>query len=211
MVMQTDLADYAHKFENLLDRVRSGEIICTPEMATLLLDALDGLNCFMDRIRGTGDLNQELIDRTLKQIGEFESGVTPAKSTSDKQKSEQKLQQAQASAEVTDKSQDIVSPKSEEQSVWDDEEEDEKGYLLNLKFSIEMLRNGSDPLLLINELNEIGDLTLFPHLNSVPELKNLEPEELRLWWSGKLVTGKSKEELENIFIFYQGDDADINF
>ena len=127
MVMQTELADYAHRFENLLDRVRSGEIICSPEMATLLLDALDGLNCFMDRIRGTGDLNQELIDRTLKQIGEFESGVTPANSTSDKQKSEQKLQQVQASAEVTDKGQDIVSTKSEEQSVWDDEEEDEKG------------------------------------------------------------------------------------
>ena len=211
MVMQTELADYAHRFENLLDRVRSGEIICSPEMATLLLDALDGLNSFMDRIRGTGDLNQELIDRTLKQIGEFESGVTPANSTSDKQKSEQKLQQAQASAEVTDKSQDIVSPKSEEQSVWDDEEEDEKGYLLNLKFSIEMLRNGSDPLLLINEINEIGDLTLFPHINSVPELKSLEPEELHLWWSGKLVTGKSVEELENILVFYQGDDSDINF
>ena len=211
MVMQTELADYAHRFENLLDRVRSGEIICSPEMATLLLDALDGLNCFMDRIRGTGDLNQELIDRTLKQIGEFESGVTPANSTSDKQKSEQKLQQAQASAEVTDKSQDIVSPKSEEQSVWDDEEEDEKGYLLNLKFSIEMLRNGSDPLLLINEINEIGDLTLFPHLNSVPELKSLKPEELHLWWSGKLVTGKSVEELENILVFYLGDDSDINF
>ena len=211
MVMQTELADYAHRFENLLDRVRSGEIICSPEMATLLLDALDGLNCFMDRIRGTGDLNQELIDRTLKQIGEFESGVTPANSTSDKQKSEQELQQAQASAEVTDKSQDIVSPKSEEQSVWDDEEEDEKGYLLNLKFSIEMLRNGSDPLLLINEINEIGDLTLFPHLNSVPELKSLDHEELHLWWSGKLVTGKSVEELENILVFYQGDDSDINF
>ena len=211
MVMQTDLADYAHKFENLLDRVRSGEIICTPEMATLLLDALDGLNSFMDRIRGTGDLNQELIDRTLKQIGVFESGETPAASASDQQKSEQKPQQDQASVEVSVLEQEKGAPKSEEQSLWDDEEEEEKGYLLNLKFSIEMLRNGSDPLLLINELDEIGDLTLFPHLNSVPELKSLEPEELHLWWSGKLVTGKSKEELENIFVFYQGDDADVYY
>ena len=175
MVMQTELADYAHKFENLLDRVRSGEIICTPEMATLLLDALYGLNSFMDRIRGTGDLNQELIDRTLKQIGVFESGETPATSVSDQQKSEQKPQQDRASAEVSVLEQVKGALKSEEQSVWDDEEEDEKGYLLNMKFSIEMLRNGSDPLLLINELNEIGDLTLFPHLNSVPELKSLEP------------------------------------
>jgi len=211
MVMQTDLADYAHKFENLLDRVRSGEIICTPEMATLLLDALDGLNSFMDRIRGTGDLNQELIGRTLNQIGMFESGETPAASASDKQKSDQKLHQEEASVEVSVQDQETATPIIEEQSVWDDEEEDEKGYLLNLKFSIEMLRNGSDPLLLINELNEIGDLTLFPHLNSVPELKSIEPEELYLWWSGKLVTGKSAEELENILVFYQGDDADIDF
>ena len=211
MVMQTELADYAHKFENLLDRVRSGEIICTPEMATLLLDALDGLNSFMDRIRGTGDLNQELIDRTLKQIGEFESEGSPAADASDQKQTEQKSKQDQASAEVSVQDQETAAPKSEEQSVWDDEEEDEKGYLLNLKFSIEMLRNGSDPLLLINELNKIGDLTLFPHLNSVPELKSLEPEELHLWWSGKLVTGKSAEEVENIFVFYQGDDADINF
>ena len=211
MVMQTELADYAHKFENLLDRVRSGEIICTPEMATLLLDALDGLNSFMDRIRGTGDLNQELIDRTLKQIGVFESDETPVAGASDQQKSEQKPQQDQASAEDSVQDQETAAPKSEEQSAWDDEEEDEKGYLLNLKFSSEMLRNGSDPLLLINELNEIGDLTLFPHLNTVPELKSLELEELHLWWSGKLVTGKSAEELENILVFYQGDDADVNY
>jgi len=209
--MQTDLANYAHKFENLLDRVRSGEIICTPEMATFLLDALDGLNSFMDKIKGTGDLNQELIDLTLKQIEEFESGVNSNASSSDQQKIEQKLEHEKLSSEVSVQDHETVASKSDEQSVWDNEEEEEKGYLLNLKFSTEMLQNGSDPLLLINELNEIGDLTLFPHLNSVPEIINLKLEELHLWWSGKLVTGKSMEELENIFIFYQGDDADIYF
>jgi len=211
MVMQTELADYAHKFENLLDRVRSGDIMCTPEMATLLLDSLDVLNSFMDRIRGTGDLNQKLIDRTLRQIGVFELDGTPAAGASDQQNSEQKPQQDRASAEDLVQDQETGTQKSEEQSAWDDEEEDEKGYLLNLKFSSEMLSNGSDPLLLINELNEIGDLSLFPHLNSVPELKSLEPEELHLWWSGKLVTGKSAEELENILVFYQGDNADVNY
>ncbi len=211
MVMQTELADYAHKFENLLDRVRSGEILCTPEMATLLLDALDGLNSFMDRIRGTGDLKQELIDRTLKQIGEFESRGSLTTDTSDIQQTKQKSKKDQLSEEVSVLEQGKGVPKNEEHSVWDDEEEDEKGYLLNLRFSIELLRNGSDPLLLINELKGIGDLTLFPHINSVPELKSLEPEELHLWWSGKLLTGKSMEELENILVFYQADDSDVNF
>ena len=211
MVMQTELANYAHKFENLLDRVRTGEILCTSEMATLLLGALDGLNSFMDKIRGTGYLNQELIDRTLKQIEVFELDETPVLSDFDHQKSENDTQQDHSSKEFSIDEQEIDKPNSKEQSTWDDEEEEAKGYLLNLKFSIEMLRNGSDPILVMNELRELGDLTLFPHLNSVPELKNLNSEELHLWWSGKLVTGKPAEEIENILVFYQGDDAEVNF
>ena len=39
MVMETELAEYAHHFENLLDKARNGEIVCTPEMASLLLSS----------------------------------------------------------------------------------------------------------------------------------------------------------------------------
>ena len=68
MVQQKEMADYAHHFENLLDKARSGEIVCTPEMATLLLDSLDGYKSFLDNIRGNGELNQELIDLSLIHI-----------------------------------------------------------------------------------------------------------------------------------------------
>ncbi|MBS1256722.1 MAG: Chemotaxis protein CheA [Deltaproteobacteria bacterium] len=211
MVMQTDLADYAHHFENLLDKVRSGEIICTPEMATLLLDSLDGLNSFMDKIRGTGDVNQQLIERTLKQIGGFESTVSTVTSDSVEEKIVQTPEKEEKSTVESAATEDAEPSQSQVQDAWDDEDEDEKGYLLNLKFSTEMLRNGSDPLLLIRELKTLGDLTMFPHLSSLPELKNLDTEELHLWWSAKLVTARSPEELENILIFYQGDDHDVNF
>ena len=77
-------------------------------------------------------------------------------------KTEQKSKQEQISEEVFSSRTRTGTPKIEEQSVWDDEEEDEKGYLLNLKFSSEMLRNGSDPLFLINELKEIGGFNTFP-------------------------------------------------
>ncbi len=211
MVMQTEMADYAHKFENLLDRVRSGEIICTPEMATLLLGALDGLNSFMDKIRGKEELNQELIDGTLKKIEVYKSFETPTSSDSEQLKSEHNNHQPNSTKEVTKEQQEANSKKSKEKSVWDDEEKEEKGYLLNLKFNIDMLSKGSDPLLVIKELDEIGYLNLFPHLNSVPELKSLEPEKLKLWWSGKITTGKSLEEIENILVFYQGEGAEVNF
>ena len=75
MVMETELAEYAHHFENLLDKARNGEIVCSPEMASLLLSSIDGFRSFLDRIREGGDVNQELIDNTLSQLREFESNA----------------------------------------------------------------------------------------------------------------------------------------
>ncbi len=75
MVMETELAEYAHHFENLLDKARNGEIVCSPEMASLLLSSIDGFRSFLDKIREGGDVNQELIDQTLVQLREFESNA----------------------------------------------------------------------------------------------------------------------------------------
>ena len=63
MVMETELAEYAHHFENLLDKARNGEIVCTPEMASLLLSSIDGFRSFLDKIREGGEVNQVLIDQ----------------------------------------------------------------------------------------------------------------------------------------------------
>ena len=75
MVMETELAEYAHHFENLLDKARNGEIVCTPEMASLLLGSIDGFRSFLDKIREGGDINQELINQTLVQLKEFENNA----------------------------------------------------------------------------------------------------------------------------------------
>ena len=74
-----------------------------------------------------------------------------------------------------------------------------------------MLRKGSDPILLIKELTELGDLAMIPHLGSLPDLKNLDPEEIHLWWSAKLVTTHPSEEIENILIFFQDDKNEVKF
>ncbi len=66
MVMETELAEYAHHFENLLDKARNGEIVCTPEMASLLLRSIDGFRSFLDKIREGGDVDQQLINETLE-------------------------------------------------------------------------------------------------------------------------------------------------
>ena len=203
MVMQKEMADYAHHFENLLDKARSGEIVCTPEMATLLLDSLDGYKSFLDTIRGSRELNQELIDETLSRINQFLPGSDYPLTSEDRSVPEK--------TNSSDKQEGIVPQTKEidKEVEWDDEEEDEKGYLLHLKFDEDMLLSGADPVLLIKELKEIGNLNLIPHFSGLPSLKNIDHEKLYLSWSAKLVTSKPTEEIDNILVFYQNKKNDV--
>ena len=227
MVMETELAEYAHHFENLLDKARNGEIVCTPEMASLLLSSIDGFRSFMEKIREGGDVNHELIDKTLTQLREFESNagkhsskppaektaekktvavVAKAEPTPDKKIVEEKSSPQEEKTAETEKSEE------QEEVLWDDEDEgEETAYLLHLKFDSEMLRKGSDPMLLLKDLNELGDFIIIPHLGNLPDLKKFDPQDIHLWWSAKLVTTRQPEEIENILIFFQDEKNEVTF
>ena len=226
MVMETELAEYAHHFENLLDKARNGEIVCTPEMASLLLSSIDGFRSFMDKIREGGDVNHELIDKTLTQLREFESNAgkhsskLPAENTADRKtaaapKEEltpvEKIEPKDSSPQE-EKTAESEKTQEQEEVLWDDEDEgEETAYLLHLKFDSEMLRKGSDPILLLKDLKELGDFNIIPHLGNLPDLKNLDPEDIHLWWSAKLVTTRQPEEIENILIFFQDENNEVTF
>jgi two-component system chemotaxis sensor kinase CheA len=196
-------------------------------MASLLLGSIDGFRSFLDKIREGGDVDQELIDKTLEQLREFEknAGKTATKPIAEKSVEktkgtdtsqfettpDEKIKPEQSSA-PEEKKIESVKPEEQEDVQWDDEDEGEEiAYLLHLKFDPEMLRKGSDPILLIKELTELGDLAMIPHLGSLPDLKNLDPEEIHLWWSAKLVTTHPSEEIENILIFFQDDKNEVKF
>ena len=71
IVMQNEMADYAHHFENLLDKVRKSEVVCSNEMATLLLSSLDGFRSFISNILNQEVLNKNLIKKSLNEISNF--------------------------------------------------------------------------------------------------------------------------------------------
>ena len=226
MVMETELAEYAHHFENLLDKARNGDIVCTPEMASLLLSSIDGFRSFMDKIREGGELNHELIDKTLTQLREFESNAGKHSSKPPAEKTAEKKTAAASKSEPTpvekiapedsspqeEKTAESEKSKEQEEVLWDDEDEgEETAYLLHLKFDSEMLRKGSDPILLLKDLKELGDFIIIPHLGNLPDLKKLDPEDIHLWWSAKLVTTRQPEEIENILIFFQDEKNEVTF
>ncbi|MEC8157364.1 MAG: Hpt domain-containing protein, partial [SAR324 cluster bacterium] len=65
MVMQSELSEYAHHLESLLDQVRSGVVGCTSELVSTLLKANDCIIGFIKKIRGEGEVDEDLKQTTL--------------------------------------------------------------------------------------------------------------------------------------------------
>jgi two-component system chemotaxis sensor kinase CheA len=148
------------------------------------------------------------------QLREFESsaGQPSTKPTAEKPPATPKAEPTPEVMIEPEQSSEQEEKTTEEQAEvqWDEEDEGEEiAYLLHLKFDPEMLRKGSDPILLIKDLNELGDLDIIPHLGKLPELKNLDPEEIHLWWSAKLVSTRPQEEIEDVLIFFQDEKNEV--
>jgi two-component system chemotaxis sensor kinase CheA len=73
----------------------------------------------------------------------------------------------------------------------------------------DMLRNGSDPLLLMRQLRQLGEFELSANAERLPDLTSLRPEIAYLSWTGTLRTEATREQLQDIFDFVG--DCEITF
>ena len=183
MVMQTELSDYAHHLESLLDQVRSGTVECTSELVSTLLKATDCVNSFIRKIRGEGEIDEELKQTTLKEL---------------KSLSNQKLEPVGEISEIEENKE--PPPQT---TVEGDQKTEQHTFLITLKFHEDFLMQGSDPLLVLSQLRELGEISVVPHLSGLPAYDGFDPEKLYIWWSIKLTTKHSKTDIENILIFFQ--------
>ncbi|MGC2615794.1 MAG: chemotaxis protein CheA [Terracidiphilus sp.] len=67
----------------------------------------------------------------------------------------------------------------------------------------QLMRGGSDPLLLIRELGGLGELTATASLASLPPLAELDPERCYVAWDFILRTSASLDAIRDVFIFVE--------
>ena len=180
VVMRMDLSDYAHRLESLLDRVRSGQLVHSKELVSILLDAVDCLGMFLTSIDGAEKLDNSRIESSLTNIGLL-----------DDQLSGDPVSRTEGATEGTT----VVGPTP---------------YLVNLKFDPEMPQKGGDPLLLLDELAQLGEWIPIVHPGALPDLEDFDPQRLYVWWSGKLTTSQPVSKIEEVTMFFRnGNDLSV--
>ncbi len=77
------------------------------------------------------------------------------------------------------------------------------GWQLHLEFDSHILRNGSNPLDLLDDLCKLGPCFVVPLADDVPLLEGLEPEYCYLKWDVTLHSDCDKAAIDDVFMFVQ--------
>jgi two-component system chemotaxis sensor kinase CheA len=75
------------------------------------------------------------------------------------------------------------------------------GFHLRIAFAPDILRNGTNPLVLLDDLRALGDCTIVPVLDDLPALDALDPETCRIGWDVTLRGDCTLAEIEDVFLF----------
>ena len=75
-----DLAEVTHVLENLLDRIRKGELVLRADMIDAFLDAGDVLKDLLAAHRGNGAADPERVQATSRRLAALTGDAAPAAS-----------------------------------------------------------------------------------------------------------------------------------
>jgi two-component system, chemotaxis family, sensor kinase CheA len=80
-----------------------------------------------------------------------------------------------------------------------------KTYYIRFEPAMHILRNGTNPLYLVDDLLVLGSGISLPFFNDLPSLEDLSPDLCYLGFEVLLATDKSVEEIQSVFLFVESD------
>lgn len=165
----TQVANYTHLLETLLDEIRDGRRQMTSEHQDMLLLSVDLLRNMIDALMRKTDFNDPLLSQLEKRF----------------------------TAELEGDSKDV--PGDDTTQADTKQTPDERLWHIDFQAGIDILRCGNDPLLMFTELRELGELTVKLTEESYTDFADIDPEACYLNWQLELVTEQKIERLKEVF------------
>ncbi|HEV2154421.1 chemotaxis protein CheA [Bradyrhizobium sp.] len=165
------VASFTHEFETAFDRVRKGEIKPTQELISVALAAKDYIRALIEDPQSTDDIIGEAILDDLKRFVFPDQAAAPV-------------------AEIAAAAPPLAPVESKQ-----------AGWHLYLEFESHILRNGSNPLDLLEDLCKLGPCFVVPVTDGIPFLDEMEPEDCYLKWDVKLHAACGKDAIDDVFMF----------
>ena len=172
------VASFTHHMETLLDELRDGRRDVTQGVVDLLLQSVDCLRELLDAAQNDEEFDAERIQQTEDEMQRVLDG--------DGGSGESATIEAPAAAGPVEAD----------------------GWLIKFKPHDNLFLTGNDPLRIIAELDEMGELQCELDSSELPSLGELNPEASYLGWTLTLKSKASREELDDVFAWVE-DECDL--
>jgi two-component system chemotaxis sensor kinase CheA len=184
------IEQFTHLLENLLDKLRNGEIGIDGDIITALLQGCDHIGALLDRVE-QGSLN---ADAALEEAGATTADMLRA------------LAGGQAPA-VSGTMMPEASIGAVERTGGDTAIGD--CWHVSIRFGHDVLRQGMEPLAFLRYLLNLGEIVHLTTLcDAMPEAEEMDPEACYLGFEITLRSHASKDQIENVFAFCR-DECDL--
>jgi two-component system, chemotaxis family, sensor kinase CheA len=176
-----DVAGFTHHVETAFDEVRNGRLPATPDLISLTLSAADQIKSMLDEAAGKGEADVAVSAKILADLKKL-TGELDTGAAHKAHPAETHAPEA-ASGPVSD-------------------------WIVRFSPHPEFMRTGSNPMLVIRDLAQLGSLRAKADTSHIPEFDELDPEQCFVSWEIELSTASSQLDIRNVFIFVE-DDCDL--
>jgi two-component system chemotaxis sensor kinase CheA len=170
------VSKFAHEIETALDLCRSGKLSITKDFIGLALKARDHLSRLMEF---EGAVPEDTLGEgaaLLRRVDDFVGKEKSAPETPKEAKAASPIPNAKVPTRT---------------------------YRISFVPKVDILKNGTKVLNLVEELAALGVADVFPHMEKLPPLEKLESENCYVWWEVLLTAAVDENAIRDIFIFVE--------
>lgn len=165
---------FTHQLETVFDEVREGRSTVTPDLIGITLAARDHIGALLE---GPADGTPELEQTSASILGRLERP---------------------AAAADADPEPEIPAPPPAEPDA-----AEERTWRIRFDPHADIFLSGTNPIPLLRELRELGELSLIAHLDRIPQLGDFNPDECYTHWDAILTTTADENAIRDVFIFVE--------
>lgn len=182
----TEISGFTHVLETLLDEMRDYKRDVTQESIDVMLAAVDVLRDMLTKLQNHEPIDEQKAASVQSQLEAILAGGT-----------------AQAD-------QAVANPMASSESRENEKPETPSSWLIKLLPEKQLLQTGNEPIRIFRELQTLGKLDVSAHLENLPSLEELNPEELNISWTLTLSGVEiSLDDIKEVFEWIDGDGAEI--
>jgi len=163
----TNIAEFTHVMETLLDKVRSEELAVSPPLVKIFLQAVDCLRSMVETMDG-GDYDIERTEEIKTELSSWLDKVPSSDETD-----------LEAGAEA------VNLPAEFHAMAWD----------ISFVPASSFLLSGNQPQHIFRALAELGEVVVTPNTSAMPEMSEFNPEEMYLSWDIELIADVDKKQI----------------